>query len=451
MRPERKIIHRRKEEQGQTIILVALSLFALLSMAALAIDVTTLYVADMEAQQAADAAALAGAKVFVTSGYTSYPSGFGNTSWVCNGSNGLADYAAQSALAANTVAGAVPTMTTSCNFTNPENPTITVRVQRSALPIFFARIWGAISPSASARATAEAYNPSGGSVPIQTGIVKPFLLPNCPPNSSSNPNTPCTPFYVDPTTGAVVNSATYLGQPPFTFTLPSQSSAPNGLPGQFFFYPIDYPTYPPIAACPVSPISSCNGQTGNSPYYFDNIFCSNPNQLKCGDLVGGLTNNPVDTRLNGTNWNALQSRLDHATQCLIHTSAANNVTGTCTTGAFEQDCFIPQGVGQPTLIVPGSENPDALLLAAGYISRSDAVVTVPLFDGRNLCAGATTSSPTCNYNAPIVGFLQLGIVQDLGGGSFQAVVLNISGCTGSGQAVTGGSIASIPVRLVQNP
>src|SRR5205807_1571386 len=61
----------RHAERGQTIVLVAISLLALLAMMALAIDVTLLYVDRTEAQQAVDAAALAGAKAFVSSGYTS--------------------------------------------------------------------------------------------------------------------------------------------------------------------------------------------------------------------------------------------------------------------------------------------------------------------------------------------------------------------------------------------
>ena len=52
----------RRQERGQTILLVAISLVSLLAMAALAIDVVTLYVASSQIQRAADAAALAGAK-----------------------------------------------------------------------------------------------------------------------------------------------------------------------------------------------------------------------------------------------------------------------------------------------------------------------------------------------------------------------------------------------------
>jgi uncharacterized membrane protein len=58
----------RKNERGITIVLVAISLLSLLGMAALAIDVSTLYMAHGEAQRAADAAALAGARMFALSG-----------------------------------------------------------------------------------------------------------------------------------------------------------------------------------------------------------------------------------------------------------------------------------------------------------------------------------------------------------------------------------------------
>jgi hypothetical protein len=64
-----KASHRR--ERGVTIVMTAIGLVALISMLALAIDVVNLYVSAGEAQKAADAAALAGAKGFVSSGFTS--------------------------------------------------------------------------------------------------------------------------------------------------------------------------------------------------------------------------------------------------------------------------------------------------------------------------------------------------------------------------------------------
>ena len=61
----------RKRERGVTILIVAISLMAILAMSALAIDIVSLYVTEGDAQRTADAAALAGAKSFVTSGFTS--------------------------------------------------------------------------------------------------------------------------------------------------------------------------------------------------------------------------------------------------------------------------------------------------------------------------------------------------------------------------------------------
>ena len=62
----------RKQEQGLIITLVAVfMLFVIGAMAALAIDVVTLYTARSEAQFAADATALAAARVLANSGATS--------------------------------------------------------------------------------------------------------------------------------------------------------------------------------------------------------------------------------------------------------------------------------------------------------------------------------------------------------------------------------------------
>jgi uncharacterized membrane protein len=64
---QKQILSRqRSHERGQTMIFVAISIVSLLALAALAIDIVTLYVARTEIQRAADAAALAGAKESVS-------------------------------------------------------------------------------------------------------------------------------------------------------------------------------------------------------------------------------------------------------------------------------------------------------------------------------------------------------------------------------------------------
>ena len=62
--------HPRDKQRGSTLLLAAASLLMLLAMAGFAIDALTLYVARTDAQRAADAAALAGAKIFMTSSCT---------------------------------------------------------------------------------------------------------------------------------------------------------------------------------------------------------------------------------------------------------------------------------------------------------------------------------------------------------------------------------------------
>src|SRR5689334_13170558 len=142
----------RKGERGVTILLVAVALVVILGLAALGIDVVTLYVARTEAQRAADAAALAGARAFVASGFTSGQLGPVSSSaaqdQVCvnGGSVGAAaaNQEAQAVAAQNQIAGqAASIQSILCNFSpQPENPRITVSIQRTDLPTFFSRIWG---------------------------------------------------------------------------------------------------------------------------------------------------------------------------------------------------------------------------------------------------------------------------------------------------------------------
>ena len=93
------------------MVLIALAMVSLLAMAALAIDITTLYVARSEAQNAADAAALAGAKMFVTSGITSLggaapPIAFTDVCQTAGpGNTAAANRQAEAAASQNNVAG----------------------------------------------------------------------------------------------------------------------------------------------------------------------------------------------------------------------------------------------------------------------------------------------------------------------------------------------------------
>jgi len=102
---------RRRRERGQTIILVAISIVSLLAMAALAIDVVTLYSASSETQRAADAAALAGAKALADSGITTLSTGdLANDPGIQALAQSMATSAISATLPANVVAGSAPTV-----------------------------------------------------------------------------------------------------------------------------------------------------------------------------------------------------------------------------------------------------------------------------------------------------------------------------------------------------
>src|SRR5579864_4842035 len=94
----------RDDERGVTIILVAISMVGILAMAALSIDVITLYLARLEAQRSADAAALTAARIISLSGITGDPQNTtGNWVNICGGAASPATLAAQAVAYQNTV------------------------------------------------------------------------------------------------------------------------------------------------------------------------------------------------------------------------------------------------------------------------------------------------------------------------------------------------------------
>jgi len=441
-------------QRGQTLILVAVSLLSLLGIAALAIDMTTLYVAKAEIQHAADAAALAGAKALVDSGVTSDPS---NTSLQAVAQTMAQDFIT-AVVAQNKVAGALPHLVGNSPVINVTpvpnalgNPRVTVTLQRTDLPLFFARIWGSSPASVSAMAVAEAYNPAfsqsntGSFMPSAPKCVKPFLVPNNDPNPSQAGAT-----FVDPTTGAVNASATSFvgeaitltpaclqGGPNSPCTLPpfsrgsSQSLPPS--PGQYL--PLRVPES--HLYCPSPSAPGCSG--GGTDFEKSTRCCDGIalDFLQCG---GSTTSATWDQFTNpwGPNGPAKQGL-----QCLIHTTSQGPPAG---------------NAGQDTLFIPGAPpNPGQMQIQAGdyshsrynvpigtLIGTSDSIITVPLFENNP----AAPMPPEVN----VVGFLQLFVDYVGPTGDVHAHILNVSGCgnSGSGTVASGGGVSPIPVRLIHN-
>jgi hypothetical protein len=380
--------HRRRGEYGQTIILVAVSLVSLLAMAALAIDVVTLYVAKSEMQRAADAAALAGAKAFVDSGVTSDPTNLAR--------QGTAQVIAQqvitSILPENRIEGAPPVLvgTPTFDFTRNGNPQVTVTLQRTDLPTFFARIWGRRLSTVSATAVAEAYNPANaaaGYPPITPKCVKPMMVTNVAPNQ-----------FVDPAT--FVPTPGLIGTP---ITLTPCGGAGCGT-NQFRPALVD-PATPKL--CP-----ACQGVFD----YENGIECCDTTVYACGTTVTPVN---VDTTMSAAG--LMGARTNNGLQCMTNNPAQDTIDTTDLTA----------GTG-PAHITAGS-GPQS----GNLVTTSRSVANLPIID--------SPTTPTVH----VIGFLQV-FVDASTPASVTAHILNIVGCgnAGAGAAVLGGGYSPIPVRLI---
>lgn len=435
----------RTNERGITILLVATAMVGVLAMAALAVDIVALYVARSESQRAADAAALAAAKIFVYTGVTSNSSLI-NASQLCvsggPGNAAAANAAAETTAAQHLIAGqAAAVLSIACDLTQAENPRVTVTVQRTGLPTFFGRIWGAAAGSVSATASAEAFNPSGGSVNIAVGSVKPWLINNdCPGGPGGCPGG-TGPFYFTSTYG-LVGGGSFIGSQ--AIVLQQIDPGGSGPTAQNQFYALD-PPQPNL--CPSNSDIQCNNIGTGPPgkFYHDNIACANTTfQYTCGEQIGPSQQVQMDTR----NPSSLANRTNAGTECLIHAASTDLGQG--------QDII---NLGPPVTIDGGVNNPN-LAMKVNNISRSDSVVTVPVYDGLT----APCSGGSCTGTVQIIGFLQLGIqavspsinpppappVPPPPNGSIQAVILNAAACnpTNSGTPVVGGAVSPIPIRLI---
>jgi hypothetical protein len=424
MRGKRGIRAARGRERGASLLLVAVAMVALLSVAALAIDLGMLYVARSEAQRAADAAALAGAYTFVTSGCTS------SGGCVAGGpQETLAREQAELIGAQNTIVGQdaqIQNADISFSYPSAEEPQITVTVQRSQargnpIPTIFAKMFGTTEAGVSATATAEAYNPSdsSGTPGFGNGCVAPFLVPNCDPNhtDTNNLNSVCpstSDYFVDPKTGSIVNGAPasqggVVGQ---TWQLHYGSTGPsNGaVPSQWYMF------------------ATAGSQSGSN--LRDYISQCSPVTINCGDTLqtyNGKSNGPVDQ--------GVEDR--------IHAGGLGMNQG--------QDT-IDTSVGPPFSITGGANNPDSSLAGQSYGGPSDSVVTVPIYNGQSLNPGGS--------NVTVVGFMQLFLqdVQHSGTSDYvNAVIMNVAACplsVSSGSGSSGSNVVStggapIAIRLIR--
>jgi Flp pilus assembly protein TadG len=425
-------IRRRPAERGQTIVLVAVALVSLLGMAALAIDVTTMYVARGEMQRAADAAALAGAKAFVDSGVTSDPTNVTRQALAQT----MATQVINDILAQNNVSGAPPLLVAATpDFTRPGNPQVSVTLQRTNLPTFFARIWGTRLVTVTASAVAEAYNPSssqsstGNYVPVTPKCVRPLLVANQDPQTTLR--------FVDPASGAAVATGVIGEQinlyPACTGTggvgtcttlTPNPPTANSPAPKNLNYIAAQV-TPNANNLCP-----ACQGV----PDFEQSIECCDFNAYSCGAAAVKIF---TDTTIRH---GQLRNATNNGVQCLI--------SGTPDT--LDPTSLPGFSAGTEPARITARSGPHS----GNLVTTSNSIVNLPIIDTAvPLPTAPGTSQVT------VIGFLQVFIdgsttVTSPPAGfhtEVQAHILNVVGCGNSPSgpvSVSGGGMTPIPVRLI---
>jgi hypothetical protein len=177
-----RIQHLRRNERGMTMAFVAMGFMAFLTATTLAIDVGMYMAARSQAQNSADAGALAGA---IALGFNDFDN---------RNVGGPAVSAALSAAQANAMVGAAPSVLPA-DVTFPNDPAghptrVKVSVYRNTereneIPTIFGKIFGVDSVNIAATATAEASQANAMT------CVKPFMIPDrwTEPSGAFNPLT----------------------------------------------------------------------------------------------------------------------------------------------------------------------------------------------------------------------------------------------------------------------
>jgi hypothetical protein len=457
------------------MVLVAVAMVAIIAMAALSIDVVTLYLAREEAQRSADASALAAVRVISVSGITGTADPSKDTAdWtlIC-GTTGTATKTAQAVGIQNGLGGAAPdsvNVTYSTGGGGPRNdcsilpkvfavnPIVTVQVTRASLPTFFSRIWGNRGNSVSATATAEAFNPSysggnGGTIiPVQPRCVKPWVVPNQDPlhpgissglycNQASGPGS-CDKF-VDFTNASIQNAGistggagagvigeqfwlvadcAYSGPSCATLESPQANHPILALTPQIAVLPnLDY--VPGVVGTPASAISaSCGGSTA---YEHAIEGCDQSSNYQCGVA----NQNTVDL-IESPGFSGDTTR---GVQCLI---AGGHPDGQDTLNTATFPFEIQAGPRSPLASLAGNPgNP---------ITSSNSIVSLPIYNQNKALTGGRTS-------VTFVGFLQVFINAVDQYGNINVTVLNVSGCGTDADGSPALGSSPVPVRLITPP
>ena len=397
------------DQSGYTLVVIAGVMVLFLGFTALSVDVGVLYSARASAQRAADAAALAGAFVFITRSDLT-------ESTTPKQSDVIKENAVQTA-AQNKMLGSPVTISTADVTIDLPNRRVTVQVNKSQ-PTLFARILGENTANIRAEAVAEAAG-------IGTGdrCPKPWFIPNTVISNQTGPPqdqlcnactagqviidmNPSSPNYRKP-------SAYYLSwlasNPTRQFSIKPQNPSGSLSPGQFFAIRLgdssggnDYKTN--IATCPADP-----------------IYCADDYPSEPGNMIGPTKQ--------GTCELICYNVTDHGNPC-----------SGCQSDAYE-------GVGK-------YRRPDPPTSDGGLGSTSRSLVVAPIID---VCVFCPSSFPSGTESAQytVIGFATV-FIEGFSGDDLLARLISVTDC--SVMAGGGGGINpqetgpyGQPIRLVRAP
>jgi Tfp pilus assembly protein PilX len=243
-----------KREKGFVLIAVALMLIALLGFVALAVDTGVLYSARTDAQEIADAAAMAGAFTFINT--PSLPQPATATSYA------LGVATANSVMGKPITAGDV----TITSDVAKRRVTVSIKATQTT---YFAKAIGISSADVVATATAETSQYATGSA-----CVKPWFLPNTALSGGDVCADECNTakLLIDPTTREVTSFG--LSKIGLQFSVKPQEPNDALAPGNF--YAIEFPGSPGAGGYR-NAIATCD-----SPY----LRCGEKLSVKSGNMVG---------------------------------------------------------------------------------------------------------------------------------------------------------------------
>jgi Flp pilus assembly protein TadG len=408
----------RDRESGYTLVVIAALLVVFLGFTALSVDVGVLYSARASAQRAADAAALAGAFVFITRpdlDETTTPK-----------QSDVIKAQAVATAATNKMLGATVTIATSDVTVDTPNRRVTVNVTQSQ-PTLFARILGENSANIHGTAIAEAAKNATGDT-----CVKPWFIPNTVLSTQSGADAICHACGATPAQVLIdttVGSPDYLkpsqfyrtwltSNPSRQFTIKPQNPGGNLSPGQFFA------------------IRLGDSQGGND--YQENIITCPATTIYCQTAYPAEPGDKVGPTSQGT--------------CTL---ICYNYDGTGNCNSCARDTW--EGVG-------AYRRPAAPTSDGGLGTTSRSLAIAPIIDVCTFCPNLPSCS-TCNYpngtdpaQYTVIGFATI-FLEGFQGSNLQARLINVTDCSGGGGAGGGGGgispsetgSFSLPIRLVRLP